>query len=90
VTRTEIYAPDDADRTVYKLLSWESHPISLGLRDVEIASSGAEARVTFQPIENRNALAERVAWAVGHSLLFSWNDFAKVWGFEEIQSPWPH
>ena len=89
-TRTGIYAPDDASTTVYKLLSWESHPIAVGVRDVEISSSGTEAAVTFRPIENRDVLGERVAWAVGHSLLFSWNDYAKVWGFKEIQSPWPH
>ena len=89
-TRTDIYAPDDTSRTVYKLLSWVSHPIAVGVHDVEVRASGSEATVRFQPIENRDILAERVAWAVGHSLLFSWNDFAEVWGFEKVESPWPH
>jgi hypothetical protein len=89
-SRTNAYASDDANKLVYKLLSWEAHPIAIGLRDVEIDASASSATVSFKPTENAEALGERIAWAVGHSLLFVWNDYAAVWGFEAMPSPWPH
>jgi hypothetical protein len=90
VTRTEIYAPGDSSRVTYKLFSWVAHPIAVGARDVEIRVDGKRAIVTFRQTENPESHAERIAWAVGHSLIFAWNDYAKVWGFDEIALPWPH
>jgi hypothetical protein len=60
-TRTDVYAADPPSRTTYKLLSWEAHPIAVGIRDVKIDRDGTAVTVTFPPIENVEALAERVA-----------------------------
>jgi hypothetical protein len=79
-TRTNIYAPSDSSRMTYKLFSWVAHPIAVGARDVDISVDGRRASVTFRQTENPVSHAERIAWAVGHSLIFTWNDYAKVWG----------
>lgn len=89
-TRTDVYAPDPPSRTAYKLLSWEAHPIAVGIQDVKIDRDGAAVTVTFPPVEDVEALADRVAWAVAHSVFYVWNSYAAVWGLRRVASPWSH
>lgn len=88
VSRTEVYAHDAASRSVYKLLSWEAHPIAVGIHAIEVSPDGDGVRVGIPPVNDVGDLTNRVAWAVAHSLFFVWNGYAAIWRLQAVESPW--
>lgn len=84
----DVYGANDASRSAYKLLSWQSHPKSTGIHGVEVHRSDARVSVVIPAVQDIEAHKERVAWAVGHSLLYVWNTFATIWQLRPIESPW--
>lgn len=85
---TEVYGPNDASRSAYKLLSWQSHPKSTGIHGVEVSRSSARISVVIPAVEYTEAHKDRVAWAVAHNLLYVWNTFARIWQLRPVESPW--
>jgi hypothetical protein len=88
-TRTDVYAPDPPSRKVYKLLSWEAHPIAVGIHEVEITQQDRAFAVAFPTIADGEELVDRAAWGVAHSLFFTWNTYAAIWRLRRVASPWP-
>lgn len=88
VSRTQVYAPNDPSRSVYKLLSWEAHPIAVGIHAIDVSTDDHGVLVTIQPVRDIDELTDRVAWAVAHSLFYVWNGYAAVWRLQPVEKPW--
>lgn len=83
-SRTSVVAPGDAERIVYKMLSWQTHPDILAIRDVSGTIRQGEADLTFSQPDDVNALVERSASSTSECLLRAWNLFAQFWTLATI------
>ncbi len=84
LSRTAVVGPDEASSRVYKLLSWESHPDIVSLRDIEVAFEENRARVCFGDEGDLSAAIERSCRSSAELLLRSWNLFAQFWGLDVV------
>jgi len=71
----------DSDTTIYKLLSWESHASMICLRDRLYME---EEKLVIGSRMPSYMEKEMIANRTGAYLYFIWNEFAEIFGFNEI------
>jgi hypothetical protein len=85
--RSKIVGPTAKWADVYKLLSWETHPDILSIRDVESTFEDGYGVLTLNLPDDALILAlrERSASSTSECLLRCWNAFAQFWMQQEIE-----
>jgi Family of unknown function (DUF5677) len=68
----------------YRSLSWEAHVVLSPIRDIAFSEEKDSIRVNFQPLQDMGEQNEWQAWTVGAMIYYFWNEYACVFGLEEI------
>jgi|GEM_PF-3666127 len=86
-SRSKIVGPTAKAADVYKLLSWETHPDILSIRDVEATFVQRDGVLTLNSPQNSLVitLTERSASSTSECLLRAWNAFAQFWMLEVLE-----
>lgn len=75
-------APDDV---FYQGLSWEVHAVLSPIRDINISSEEEDStRLDFRPLHDMDEQIEMQAFSVGGMVSNFWNEYATVFGLEQI------
>lgn len=88
-SRTSIVAPTGSARSVYKMLSWETHPDIGPIRDVSTEQRDGVTYLDLTVSVDIDALLERSASSTSECLLRAWNAFADSFGQERIDNAPP-
>jgi hypothetical protein len=72
-----IGSSSSAATSVYKMLSWETHPDVVSIRDIEAITDGNGGYLEFNATPDATAFVERSASATSECLLRAWNAFAQ-------------
>lgn len=83
-SRTAVVGPDPASKAVYKMLSWDTHPDVISIRDISASIENGVATLDFGAERDVPQLVERPCGAASESLLRSWNLFAEFWKQERL------
>jgi len=88
-SRTSIVGPTDATRSVYKVLSWETHPDIGPIRDISTEERDGVTYLDLTVRADVDAVVERSASSTSECLLRAWNAFAQSFGQKRIDDAPP-
>lgn len=83
-SRTAVVGPDAASKAVYKMLSWDTHPDIVSIRDIAATIRDGVGTLDFGESRDVPELVERPCSSASESLLRSWNLFAEFWQQDQV------